>query len=122
MSEFGKSTTGRLLSLALAIMLAGGGLTAVSTGTLSLMAMGLPLMIGIAISIIAVPQGADRFPYHIALLLFVLPLSLFCYGITLGIIKEYAPSLGYVLLGLSIIPLGSALLAPKSSSEGAAAA
>jgi len=122
MSEFGKSTTGRLLSFSLAIILAGGGLAAVSTGTLSLMAMGFPLMIGIALAIVAVPQGADQFPYHTALLLFVLPTSLFCYGITLGIIMEYAPSGGYVLLALAVIPLASALMAPKSASGHAAAA
>ena len=113
MSAFGQSTTGRVLAFAAGLMLAGGGFAALSTGIVSLMAMSLPLLVGIAVTIVAVPLGVDRFPYQIILALIGLPVGLFLYAIALNVIIHYAPAYGYVLIALSIPMFLSAALAPK---------
>lgn len=116
MKPFRTSPTARIVSLAVALSLVGGGLLAV-TGAGPSVALPLLLLASIGACIVGLVLGANEHTGPVALLAILLPLALWPYVMTMEWIVTSAPRYGSALLIAGGVMLGMTLLATVTTRE-----
>ncbi len=105
---FRTSTSARLISLAVATALGGGG-AAVLTGSIDVMAVSL--LIGITLGIIGFIVGTLDYSIELLVLAVLLPLALWPYAMLLTIMVERRSPYGWALIGIAAAMLAQTALA-----------
>jgi hypothetical protein len=121
MSDYAQSTSGRLLTLAVALALLGGGGAMILGGSMAPLLLSGGLLGGICCAILAVGLGIERFPFQTALSLISLPWILFLFVIGQSVMAHARSNGGYLLLVLAAAALaraafvGAKLAAPRQA-------
>jgi len=126
MKALSSNPYGRLLSTAIVLALAGGGAAALTTGLLSIVLLGLSLLGGVGLSIVAIALMIDDEPAAAMYAVILLPFALFLYMVGYGVVLREAAWGGYgsIALGAAFAALvfGGRLAGASSPSRSAAVA
>jgi hypothetical protein len=118
MNAFLKTSSGRLLVLAISLFLLGGA-AAVLGEPAATMVFALSFPVAIAIGVVALFTGTTESLGSVMLAAILLPLALFIYAPVVFVIGVYMPSAGYLVIALGLGALGIALRPTAGAETGA---
>lgn len=108
MNDHGSPYT-RLLSIAIAIALIGGGISATMTGAAAIPLLGISLLGSVCLSLISIANLIEPRPFLAMVSVIVLPIALFLYAIGLGVVVSEAPWGAYAFIALGALVAGVTL-------------
>jgi hypothetical protein len=103
MSPLFSTPSGRLLATAISLALVGGGLAATMAGLPSIVILGLSLLGGVCLSIVAVASMIGERPAAAMYAVILLPVALFLYTVGYGVVLREAAWGGYASMGLGAV-------------------
>jgi hypothetical protein len=113
MSDFSRSSTGRLMALSFGIALTGSGIATVVGLPASTVLMSASLFVPITLNIVGLAMALEEHWFGAVLGAILLPVALVAYTIGVNVLATYRPSAGYMLVALGLGALGLALRARK---------
>jgi hypothetical protein len=100
MNGYWRSTSGRLMTLGIGLMLAAAGIAALLGGVAGLPVAGLGLPLGIVCGIVAVAFGVEDHLHETVLAVIVGPVALFLFEVFQSQYAPNNPTLAYAMLAL----------------------
>ena len=115
---FFKTTTGRMMSLSIAIAFILGGTSALMAhGVESTFVFCLSLFAPIVVNTLGLPRALEKDWYHAALSVMILPMLFFLWAVGIGAVREHHPWIAYPAI---VAGLGALAVAIRPSASMAA--
>ncbi len=109
MKQFSKSTAGRLIALAFAVALIGGGVSALMPhGATASFVFCASLFVPVVLCVAGLPTAVEGDWYHAVLAVIVLPPLLFLWAVGIGVVRDFHPMFAYPSIALGIAALALA--------------
>ena len=115
MSDFSRSTTGRLIALSFGIALVGSGAATIIGLPAATALLSVSLFVPITITLFALVQALSEHWLEAVLSAIFLPLVLFGYAVGVGVLATYRPGAGYPLIMLGLGAFALALRSAKGT-------